>query len=327
MSGILFTVRSGAGQQFTGAPLAQGATVWNVDLVNGVWISSDRNVSPGNGLLLPAQASCDWTGSQLFACLDTGNTVSVALQVSDDVQNVSNPVGIAEAIALIGIPSVFVSALILPPTLVSTVTGGQTLSIKNFGSVGIYATRTGAAPLPFAGLCTQVDLGVGFGNYKNQMFSSTDDVSTAPAVGFIMPVLADTLEVTAPGALGNQFTLTVIGSNRVIPALQSSQDDEIFTQSGIATTSGVPIDMGSMNCGGGLASYFINTSFACRLQYLYYDRSGVLQTFIFANITPAAVAAGPSTFVVPLGLIRFQIVPSATAAAQTFFVGISGVQS
>lgn len=140
MSGTVYTVKAGSAQQFTGSNLDHGATVWNTDLVDDVWVSSERSLVPGQGLRLPAQASCDWTGKQLFACLDSAATGPVDLQVSNDVVNVSNPVGIAEAIAIAGIPSTYLLDTLGNTTLAAGLST-PSIDISHYASVIIQLYR------------------------------------------------------------------------------------------------------------------------------------------------------------------------------------------
>lgn len=323
MAGVRFTVKSGSGQQFTGAPLAQGATVWNVDLVNGVWISSDRNVFPGNGLLLPAQASCDWTGDQLFACLDTGNTVPVIIQVSDDVQNVTNPVGIAEAIALIGLPSVFQDTPLITNLAVPSGSLSQVTSASQFGSLIIIITTTGS-DLGYSGYIEFFVISTSLSS-KKYYFCAVAQGSSVTDFGFIVPVLGDSFAFVNSGATLNSYIVNVVGTNRVIPALSASQSSVAVQQAGVAFTGGLPIYLATTYSDGDIAEWSFNVSATGRLTYSYYDSNAALGSQIVGNMVAASLIQ-EGTVYLPLGVTQWFFTPAATAAAQAYFLTIVGRQ-
>jgi len=100
MSGDIIPVQKGPGRQISG-PLALGTTVKNMDSVNSVWISSDSSVAPNNGYELTPLGTMRWTTDkgQIWACVDTGVTTTVLLNISDDVDQTTDPVATGAAIA------------------------------------------------------------------------------------------------------------------------------------------------------------------------------------------------------------------------------------
>lgn len=137
----------GAPQQMSGASLAKGTTILNSDPLNAVWISSKQFVGPNlGGWKLTPQMSVDWTGAQLWACVDTGVTKNVILDTSDDVVNVSNPVGVAEALLLTGIPNVY-QATQLGNTVIGVGVSQVDLPISQYASIlmFLFASPSGTA--------------------------------------------------------------------------------------------------------------------------------------------------------------------------------------
>lgn len=103
----------------------------NNDPANSVWISPASSVSPNNGIIVAAGGgSVEWGGGDTYACLDAGvaNLTPVVVQFSNNARNPSNPVATAEALALIGIPSVLVQNAILSNVVV---TSGNLLNVTN----------------------------------------------------------------------------------------------------------------------------------------------------------------------------------------------------
>lgn len=320
MTGVRFTVKSGSGQQFTGAPLAQGATVWNVDLVNSVWVSSDRNVFPGNGLLLPAQASCDWTGDQLFACLDTGNSTPVIVQVSDDVQNVTNPVGIAEAIALIGLPSVFQDTLLVNNVVVVNPGTSALFNSTQFGSLIVFV-GTSTGQLGFSGYLQFFATGLGI---KETYFEAVAVVGSFTNIGFSVPVVGDQFWIVNTGP--NPITVNVVGTNRVLPALSGSQSSLAVQQSAIPFTGGTPIYLGIQYSAGDITEWSFNVSATGRLTYSFYDWQGNLGSQVVAELI-AGNLIQQGTVYLPLGVTQWFFTPAATAAGQAYLFTTVGRQS
>lgn len=227
MSGNVYTVRAGSAQQLTGAPVTKGATVWNIDLANSVWISSDTNCQPNYGIELQPQMSVDWIGGQLFACLDNQdpNATPVQLEISNDVTNISNPVGIAAAIALQGIPNVLLTDIIVPT--ITLVPGGSagTLLLGKYASIEVYAFE----PSGVGDLSIEVRQALNAGpsgtTTTDQMFltqvapngTNAPTGSFVPAVSAVAPVTGQQLKVINKSATSS-VTVAVLGSNRTVPS-------------------------------------------------------------------------------------------------------------
>jgi hypothetical protein len=84
-----------------GAQVPQGTTLLNLDTVRGVWLSSSSAVSPSNGIYIGPFGTVQWgTVGPVYACVDAGVTSPVSVAIAPDANNVSNPTGVAEAVAL-----------------------------------------------------------------------------------------------------------------------------------------------------------------------------------------------------------------------------------
>lgn len=148
MSGTTITVKPGAPQWISGATFAQGSTIYNLDDTNAVWLSSVQAVSPGNGIIVPALGSIEWTGkSNPWACVDTGVTDPVDLMVSDDGNNLQNPLAIAIATATELINNGVPSSLILDYLGTITPSAGITPDVHKYNSlllVGRFSSNIGS---------------------------------------------------------------------------------------------------------------------------------------------------------------------------------------
>lgn len=87
-----------------------GTQIVNNDLTNSVWISENQSTTPGNGFELGAQGSCTWQYDKqpAYAILDTAATGPVSVTFGNSVSNITNPLFVAEALAIKGIPNVLV---------------------------------------------------------------------------------------------------------------------------------------------------------------------------------------------------------------------------
>lgn len=100
MSGLTIPVSPGRVTQLTGAALSKGASIYNTDSINGIWVGTSRSVAPGAGQYIGPLGSGQWLNdSQAFACVDSGVTGTVQVVVSTDISNLNNPLAIAEATA------------------------------------------------------------------------------------------------------------------------------------------------------------------------------------------------------------------------------------
>ena len=141
MSGTVIPVEPGnAPTQLSGASLAAGTTLYNMDSNNAVWLSSSRAVSPNNGIFLAPLATCQWSkDAQAWACVDTGVNASVNVNVSGDVSQIDNPVALATAVAVALLASGV--SIAYPETLIGTFnlpapgSGTPVLDVHNYASL------------------------------------------------------------------------------------------------------------------------------------------------------------------------------------------------
>jgi hypothetical protein len=138
--------------------LATGATLYNTDSVNAVWVSTTPGVSPESGIRISPLGSLQWTTDKAscYACLDVGVTQVVNLTVSTDTQNPVNPTDVATATATAllaqGIPNVLTGDIIYNGQLAGTGWGAGQFSVvpKVFGTPTDYMDFTKYASVMLA---------------------------------------------------------------------------------------------------------------------------------------------------------------------------------
>lgn len=319
MSGELLTVYRGPGQQFTGANLERGATVWNRDTQNGVWISSDRNVKVGYGLLLPPQSSCNWTGKQLFACVDFGVMLPVILQITNDANNLQDPVGIAEAIALVGVPNVFLCDVLGSLTLPANTS--QYFDVHQYASLLLHAQNNVAGQAVSMTILWYADVAATF-------FLTADNLAYGEQPGNIQ---VDAWEIPIRGAacriVNNVESLgatdiVLAGTNRPVNGIKqilTTQEPRSFSTGSIAMTAGVTVEMPATD---GLGNYstlngpivlFANGAATGSLTGFYTTRAATASQMIY-SVGPALPAV-PITINHPNIPIRWRFTPSANFGA------------
>lgn len=219
MSSGPLSVKPGSPQQLSGAPLAKGSTVFNADISNGVWIGSDQTVAPNiSGWLLAPQMSLDWTGKQLWACVDTGVAVPVTIEVSDDVQNVNNPVGVAEAIAFMGVPATFLGVRIdtggaLAPG------GSEIIPTNQYASIVVFADNAAAGNKLSFTIFWYSDK-AGTLQVAGDNFTLGDNTVAQEVVSWEMPVRGASMKIILNATSTGNMGLNIFGSNRSAIALR-----------------------------------------------------------------------------------------------------------
>ena len=160
----------------------------------------------------------DWTGDQLFACLDSGGVSPVKLNVSNDVQNLSNPVGIADAIALQGIPSTF-----LTTTLANVSIATNTNLTYNVGSYASLLMRLGNQ---VAGQKITITL-VWYADAACTMLTGVADnftlgnhPSVTMADAWEIPVRGLGLQVVSRATSQGSVSMFLQGTNRLVPTIK-----------------------------------------------------------------------------------------------------------
>lgn len=293
MAGTLVTVKSGPCQQFTGSKLDKDATVWNRDSLNGVWISSNQNVTPGNGLLLPPQASCNWSGKQLYACLDVGNILPVVLQLSNDVNTVTDPVGIAEAIAIAGVPSVLLTDVLTTGSgqFILPLASLSILNISKYASLEISVFGTDINSNINVS-CNQLLQASGIVCDRNIFTQNAPNGTSAPAGAFngyaswVMPVVGETLRIdnNDPSKL---VTVIVTGSNRPVQSvrrvLQGNPQPARVLVNPIASGAGVISYLQAAEGGSAIVPDWTSFNGKCSLTVLTNAYNGSLN-YIFRDV-------------------------------------------
>lgn len=138
--------------------LAVGATLYNTDTVNAVWVANNPGVSPTSGIRIGPLGSLQWTTDKApcYACLDTGVNVAVPITVSTDTANPVNPADVATATATAllnqGIPNVLTGEMIYGDQLpMSAVTYGDYCTVPiTFADSGVYMNLSGYASVMLA---------------------------------------------------------------------------------------------------------------------------------------------------------------------------------
>lgn len=218
MTGITVPVTPGpTPTQLSGAPLPSGAIVYNNDSVNAVWVSSSRNMSPGNGILLGPFATATWaTGKQCFACVDVGVTSDVLVTFTDDVTQIDNPDAVATAVALAllkqGIPNVLLYDLI-GTFSIGAGSGGELIQTGSYSSIIVRTLTSG-----FASSRIRLDW------YSTKTPTNVDQINSSDwclsladvgSASWQLPVLTQSATINNQGA--GSVTVTVYGTNREIP--------------------------------------------------------------------------------------------------------------
>lgn len=104
------TVTPGATATMLLSQMPKGTQILNLDSTRSIWVSDNQSVVPGIGYQIGPLGSCVWQydGQPAYACVDTGVTTPVSVTFGNSVSDVTNPVFVAEALAILGIPNVLV---------------------------------------------------------------------------------------------------------------------------------------------------------------------------------------------------------------------------
>lgn len=223
MPGAVLSIVPGPPQQMSGAALQHGSTLFNGDPVNAVWVSSKQAVGPNiGGWKLTPQMSVDWTGAQLWACVDSGVTQPVLIQLSDDVQNINDPVGIAEAIALLGLPLTYLNEQLLAAAIAPSAV--VTIPVTQYASIQVEAQIPNAGDL--CGFTVTFYGDAALTRIVAQDFF-TLGVETTGLTECIweMPVRGPFVKFTAFSINTDNIDIFVNGTNRTVPGIRSIYRD------------------------------------------------------------------------------------------------------
>lgn len=231
MAGSIYTVRPGSAQQFTGAPVPKGAIVRNLASkdTDTIWVSSDRNVTPNNGLKLRPQASVNWAGKQLFACMDTGSVADgIDMQISDDADTISDPLSVAEAIIINGVPNVFLGDILVDQKVLVPGAGFDSYDVSQYASLQLYVSlenntdlvdvwmQTFFAPNADAIVVTpqQLSLGSRHGTTGNLLVTLMWEI----------PVRGNEFFISNGFTSEGNLVYTLIGTNRLVSGVRQCSD-------------------------------------------------------------------------------------------------------
>lgn len=318
-------IKVGSGQQLSGAPVSKGASVWNEDLTNTVWISSRREVQPGYGQRLPPQATVDWTGDQLFACLDTGGIAPVTINVSNDVQNLSNPVGIAEAIAIAGIPSTFLTKIVLSANVVVNSDSGA-LDVSQYASLLMRVINQANGQKITLTIVWYSDAACTLATGIADNFSFGNHPSALMADAWEIPVRGLGLRILNRSQSQGTASVFLQGTNRLVPSIKqilTTVDPRVLGFSNTNCVAGTPIPLVNLD---GLGDYTtLNGNVVAGLAVTGGETGQLVFFYTEYNCTEgglgvgavAAATGAQATFNHPNIPIRWQWIPANTIAGVT----------
>lgn len=268
MAGNVFSVKPGSAQQISGAPLGQNTLIVNLDTANGVWLKSTVDLAPQLGVFLGPAASCTWIGQQLYACVDTGVATTVVLNISNDVSQLDNPVAVAEALAIIGLPNVFLENQIFQGIIAA---GAAMTAVNTAQYASLIITPNTVAPTHEVQLLYQFfdvnGLTTDFGTIK--WFAGI----TADAL--IIPVKGVKFSLFNLDAVNAAPQITIDGTNRLSPFLQPYNS---FTFGGVNTYAAT----GTFT--GGTTTALLNQGLTASL-YPVMAQGNVFCEFTIPNVT------------------------------------------
>lgn len=200
-----------------------GTQILNLSTSASIWISDNQSITPGQGYELGPQGSCVWQYDKqaCYACVDTGVLAPVNVTFGNSVSDIQNPVFVAEALAILGIPNVLLTDVLIP--FGTSIAAGGVLSvpgISKYASLLVYAFANNTNTTMIvqgAQLVTPGNIGVDT-FYLTQL---APDGVHAPAGAFnptataLIPVSGQTLQLNNLD-LGNAINIIVIGSNRPV---------------------------------------------------------------------------------------------------------------
>ena len=204
MTDITTTILPGPAQNIAAA-LASGFTIRNQSTTTAVWVSSNPNVSPGNGMKLSALGSLSWSGGPCYAVLDS-TTGQATLSLSTSSSGVTDPVAIAQAVAAQGVPNVLTGGVLTPSrtsTTLSEYNVTQYASVAatvlfNAGSQGVLHVKHSAA---------------GTDVYNKQYNIGSSTINT---IQILTPCYGDTLDIIGANGV-TLLDVVAYGSNRTSP--------------------------------------------------------------------------------------------------------------
>jgi len=233
------TIKPGAAQQVL-QNVPENSLLINTSSTSAIWIGQATNTAPGVGTRIGPLGSVSWTakkGSQLYASVDTGVLTSVNLTVSPNLTNPDNPIDVAVALAGIGVPSVFLSDVLVNDVL----NPPGPIDVHSYASLIITLDNIdGTSPL--VGTYSFSDSA---GNFVDFGLLTADIVNTGIVPAWSIPVVAQ--DFTFTPAAGSNLRVTLIGTNRALPKgmLYDFKNPLIVLQGTLAANaaSGTTVDL------------------------------------------------------------------------------------
>lgn len=328
MAGNTYSVRPGAPQQITGAPLSTDTVIVNNDPSGfSVWLGSDITVSPGNGIELTPGATATWTGKQLWGCVDVGVITPINITVSSDVSQIDNPVAVATAVAIAllesGIPSVFVSVPIFASVPIAAGSSTAITDCSQYSELDVVVVHDPfLVTEPISGTITFFDAQ----QLTVRSIPFMADVSTTAGrviaqCSFSTPAYGPFFRVNINGTAGtNDTKVSVTGTNRNRASVAGSATNSFYQNLADTVVSGTFYDkLGAFCCGR--MRYSFLTTIHCHVGYYILNPN----TMATEAVTLGGLAAGGGLLtddvVTPLGQVIwwYQALESVTGTAQITF--------
>lgn len=215
MSGTSVTVAPGrTPTQVSGAPLAAGTSLFNSDPNNAIWLADNNGVAPSNGMQLNSLATGTWTKASLcYACVDTGVTTPITMQISGDLSNVTDPVAIATATAIALLASGVTINAATDLLISAPIPQGHLsalLDVRKYSSLLInYSASTSPAEINVHQ----------WADIAKTVLITTDTITNGPIGSLIptaiVPIKGSYVEIIS--ILGDLTLLFVEGSTRILP--------------------------------------------------------------------------------------------------------------
>lgn len=217
MSGSIVSVPPGPPTQIAGSSPTD-SILYNQDTVNAIWVSSSPGVTPGSGLRIGPLGNVTWNKSNnvAWACVDTGVTTPVNVNVSNDGSNPTNPVDVAASVAAQllanGVPSVFLNT-----SLLNTGNSNEVVIPAN-GSVSVNTYQYSSLILTVNNILQNICLYAQFSQYK---IGALSQVTNPYAEYFTAPQTASNAVWNFP-VRGSSITLQNLTANAVHISLWGS---------------------------------------------------------------------------------------------------------
>jgi hypothetical protein len=205
--------------------MPNGTTIYNQDSNNAIWVGSNASLVAGQGMRIGPKGSLQWTtdNAQCFAVVDTGVASNVTVLISDNVQNLVNPVDVAAATAAqllaTGIPNVLTGTLLFDGQIGAGFSSKILSGINGYASLTIKVTSTATAQM--------WNVQQNMQGYQAHVFQLPQAVPSNNATILELPVRGDLLSI---GWTDNSqpVWITVIGTNRALP-LNVQGNNEMIT--------------------------------------------------------------------------------------------------